>query len=254
MPPNAVEHSAGHGRSTRLAGSCFCFPWRAHRLGATHGGGGCMTRARMPRPHEVAAARRDPRLLRALRRTRRRPDLAGPRRMPDRRSGSLLSRSERAGRRRGGAVPHLRRPGRLPGLGARGRRLPRGLGRHHAAGAARHAGRLARGRPGRRRRRPRSAGRLRSLPAIASVQRPALTRRRRAVDARRRIGGGGRRCQRRRRRPTDKGRAPRSCWRAAPGAPPGCSCSATAPAAASTPSTSSPSAMPRWASAWSWPG
>src|SRR3981189_1310241 len=31
-----------------------------------HGGGGCMTRARMPRPHEVAAARRDPRLLRAV--------------------------------------------------------------------------------------------------------------------------------------------------------------------------------------------
>lgn len=28
---------------------------------------GCMTRARMPRPHEVAAARRDPRLLRAFR-------------------------------------------------------------------------------------------------------------------------------------------------------------------------------------------
>ena len=27
---------------------------------------GCLTRARMPRPHEVAAARRDPRLLRAL--------------------------------------------------------------------------------------------------------------------------------------------------------------------------------------------
>src|SRR2546423_2055605 len=33
---------------------------------STHGGGGCMTRARMPRPHEVAAARRDPRLLRAI--------------------------------------------------------------------------------------------------------------------------------------------------------------------------------------------
>src|SRR4051794_12896442 len=32
----------------------------------THGGGGCMTRARMPRPHEVAAARRDPRLIRAV--------------------------------------------------------------------------------------------------------------------------------------------------------------------------------------------
>src|SRR5262245_57037772 len=33
---------------------------------STHGGGGGMTRARMPRPHEIAAARRDPRLLRAI--------------------------------------------------------------------------------------------------------------------------------------------------------------------------------------------
>src|SRR6185312_17139186 len=32
----------------------------------THGGGGWMTRARMPRPHEVAAAKRDPRLIRAF--------------------------------------------------------------------------------------------------------------------------------------------------------------------------------------------
>src|SRR5919198_5823140 len=31
---------------------------------------GVLTRARMPRPHEVAAARRDPRLLRALRERR----------------------------------------------------------------------------------------------------------------------------------------------------------------------------------------
>src|SRR5215470_18977563 len=45
----------------------FVFFRRAHHAcGTTHGGGGYMTRARMPRPHEVAAARRDPRLLRAF--------------------------------------------------------------------------------------------------------------------------------------------------------------------------------------------
>ena len=38
--------------------------------------------------------------------------------MPERRSGNVLSGTERAGRRGGRAVPHLRRPGRLPGLGA----------------------------------------------------------------------------------------------------------------------------------------
>src|SRR5215469_10240260 len=38
----------------------------AHRFYCRpHGGGGWMTRARMPRPHEIDAARRDPRLLRA---------------------------------------------------------------------------------------------------------------------------------------------------------------------------------------------
>ena len=37
-----------------------------HGPTGTHGGGGLMTRARMPRPHEVAIARRDPRLLSAI--------------------------------------------------------------------------------------------------------------------------------------------------------------------------------------------
>jgi WhiB family redox-sensing transcriptional regulator len=37
-----------------------------HMLDRSHGGGGLMTRARMPRPHEVAIARRDPRLLEAI--------------------------------------------------------------------------------------------------------------------------------------------------------------------------------------------
>ncbi|GAA1633246.1 hypothetical protein GCM10009828_071410 [Actinoplanes couchii] len=37
-----------------------------HMQFRSHGGGGLMTRARMPRPHEVAIARRDPRLLEAI--------------------------------------------------------------------------------------------------------------------------------------------------------------------------------------------
>ena len=65
-----------------------------------------MTRARMPRPHEVAAARRDPRLLRAVARAATGRRVAHPRRLPERRSGDVLSGAERAGRRRGRAVPH----------------------------------------------------------------------------------------------------------------------------------------------------
>ena len=65
-----------------------------------------MTRARMPRPHEVAAARRDPRLLRALRDRRSRRCLAHPRRLPERGPGDVLSGAQRAGRRGGGALPH----------------------------------------------------------------------------------------------------------------------------------------------------
>ena len=106
-----------------------------------------MTRARMPRPHEVAAARRDPRLLRAVEERQTTICLAHARRVPDRRSGDVLSGTERAGRRGGRALPDLRRPGRLPGLGAGGRRLPRRLGRHHAARTPGHAGRLAQRRP-----------------------------------------------------------------------------------------------------------
>ena len=80
---------------------------RRPRSCRSHGGGGWMTRARMPRPHEVAAARRDPRLLRARRGTATRRCLAHQRRLSERRSGDVLSGAERTGRRRGRAVPHL---------------------------------------------------------------------------------------------------------------------------------------------------
>jgi hypothetical protein len=55
----AIETSAGvmSIRTVRTA---------HHGFTGTHGGGGLMTRARMPRPHEVAIARRDPRLLSAI--------------------------------------------------------------------------------------------------------------------------------------------------------------------------------------------
>ena len=64
-----------------------------------------MTRARMPRPHEVAAARRDPRLLRAVRGAATATRPGAPRSLPERRSGDVLSGAERAGRRRGRALP-----------------------------------------------------------------------------------------------------------------------------------------------------
>jgi len=63
---SAVEHSAGMEAGDRYCRRCRLLPWTDSREQPT-GEVGCLTRARMPRPHEVAAARRDPRLLRAMR-------------------------------------------------------------------------------------------------------------------------------------------------------------------------------------------
>src|SRR5690349_11629962 len=76
--------------------------------------------------------------------------------MPDRRPGDVLPSAQRAVRQRCRALRHLPGAGAVPGLGAAGGRLSRGLGRHHATRAAGHAGRLAgtgptQRRPGRRR-------------------------------------------------------------------------------------------------------
>ena len=76
-----------------------------------------MTRARMPRPHEVAVARRDPRLLASIENGA--PMKHGA--LAARARASIRRRSfrpQRAGRARGRALPHVRRAGRLPGLGA----------------------------------------------------------------------------------------------------------------------------------------
>jgi WhiB family transcriptional regulator, redox-sensing transcriptional regulator len=62
---SAVEHNAGMVAGDRYRRRCRLLPWTDSREQPT-GEVGCLTRARMPRPHEVAAARRDPRLLRAM--------------------------------------------------------------------------------------------------------------------------------------------------------------------------------------------
>src|SRR2546421_2180185 len=63
--------------------------------------------------------------------------------MPNCRSGDVLSRAERTGRRGGRTVPHLRGTGRLPGLGTRRRGLSWRVGRHDTARATSDAGRMA---------------------------------------------------------------------------------------------------------------
>src|SRR6266545_1345954 len=65
--------------------------------------------------------------------------------MSIRRSRNLLSGAERTGRHGSRAVPDVRGPGCLPGLGAGGRRLSWRVGRHDAARATSDAGRMADG-------------------------------------------------------------------------------------------------------------
>ena len=102
-----------------------------------------MTRARMPSPHEVDAARRDPRLLRAL--NERSQDDAWRTRGSCRTSIRRLSFRLRTNRSTSAVAlcRSVRRAGLLPCVGAGGGGLPRRLGRHHAPGTPRHAARLA---------------------------------------------------------------------------------------------------------------
>ena len=104
-----------------------------------------MTRARMPRPHEVAAARRDPRLIRALHERHRDPSWRTRGLCNGVDPETFFPRPERTAGRGDRHVPPVRSPGSVPGVGAGCRRLPRRVGRHDRPGAAGDARRLALG-------------------------------------------------------------------------------------------------------------